>query len=136
MAVKNNLGLLVTPMSIVTVNCLPGNLPNEFIVDISKLDNVGDSIFLKDINLGEGVNLVGTHAKEQILASIASPQKAVEEEVAATPAEGETAAAEGDAAAGSAEGAAGAAKDADKGEKKDASKKDASKKDAGKKDKK
>ncbi len=101
MAVKNNLGLLVTPMSSVAVSCLPENLPNELVVDISKLDNVGDSIFLKDLKIGEGVTLVGAHAKDFIVAAIASPQKSVEEEeAAAAPAAVEGEAAEGEAAEG------------------------------------
>lgn len=99
LAIKNNLGLLVTPVSTVEVTCLPGNIPSELVVDISKLDNVGDNIFLKDIDLGEGVELVGTHAKEIVVASIAAPQKTIEEETpvaAATEvaAEGEAAPAE------------------------------------------
>jgi len=96
LAIKNNLGLLVTPVSTVEITCLPGNIPSELVVDISKLDNVGDNIFLKDIELGEGVELVGTHAKEIVIASIAAPQKTIEEE---TPAAATTeAAAEGEVA--------------------------------------
>lgn len=96
LAIKNNLGLLVTPVSTVEVTCLPGNIPSELVVDISKLDNVGDNIFLKDIELGEGVELVGTHAKEIVIASIAAPQKTIEEE---TPVAAATeVAAEGEAA--------------------------------------
>ncbi|HOY46147.1 MAG TPA: 50S ribosomal protein L25 [Candidatus Dojkabacteria bacterium] len=96
LAIKNNLGLLVTPVSTVEITCLPGKIPSELVVDISKLDNVGDNIFLKDIDLGEGVELVGTHAKDIVIASIAAPQKTIEEE---TPAAATTeAAAEGEAA--------------------------------------
>lgn len=96
LAVKNNLGLLVTPVSTVEITCLPGKIPSELVVDISKLDNVGDNIFLKDIDLGEGVELVGAHAKDIVIASIAAPQKTIEEE---TPAAATTeAAAEGEAA--------------------------------------
>jgi len=96
LAIKNNLGLLVTPVSTVEITCLPGKIPSELVVDISKLDNVGDNIFLKDIDLGEGVELVGAHAKDIVIASIAAPQKTIEEE---TPAAATTeAAAEGEAA--------------------------------------
>jgi len=81
MAIKNNLGLLVTPLSAVTVHCLPGNLPQELVISISKLDNVGDSIFLKDIVLPEGVDVASSVSKDSIVASIVTPQKAIEEEV-------------------------------------------------------
>jgi large subunit ribosomal protein L25 len=82
-AVKNNLGLLITPLSSVTVHCLPGNLPQELVVDISKLDNVGDSIFLKEMILPEGVEVAASQSKDSIVASIVTPQKAIEEEVKA-----------------------------------------------------
>lgn len=99
MAIKNNLGLLVTPLSAVTVHCLPENLPQELVVDISKLDNVGDSIFLKDMVFPEGVEVVASLSKDSIVAAIVTPQKAIEEEVAATTtvegAEGVEGAAEG-----------------------------------------
>lgn len=124
LAVKNNLGLLVTPMSVIPVRCLPDDIPLEVLIDVNKLDNVGDSIFLKDIKLPAGVIPVGAHIMEQMVASIASPQKTVEEEAAeAAPAEGEAAAegevaAEGEAGAAPAEGAddkAAPAKGDDKG---------------------
>jgi large subunit ribosomal protein L25 len=98
LAIKNNLGLLVTPVSTVEVTCLPGNIPSELVVDISKLDNVGDNIFLKDIDLGEGVELVGAHAKDLVIASIAAPQKTIEEETPTAAATDEAAPAEGEAA--------------------------------------
>jgi large subunit ribosomal protein L25 len=111
MAIKNNLGLLVTPLSIVTVHCLPENLPQELVVDISKLDNVGDSIFLKDMVLPEGVETASSLSKDSIVASIVTPQKAIEEEVkvetAEEGAEGAVAGAEGATESG-AEGVAGA----------------------------
>jgi large subunit ribosomal protein L25 len=109
MAIKNNLGLLVTPLSAVTVHCLPGNLPQELVVDISKLDNVGDSIFLKDMVFPEGVEVAASLSKDSIVAAIVTPQKAIEEEVVATTtvegAEGTEGAVEG--AVEGAEGAAG-----------------------------
>jgi large subunit ribosomal protein L25 len=101
MAIKNNLGLLVTPLSQITVHCLPGNLPNELVVDISKFDNVGDSICIKDMVFPEGVEVISSISKESIVAAIITPQKASEEEVKT----GETAV-EGEAGAEAAEGEA------------------------------
>jgi len=102
MAIKNNLGLLVTPLSAVTVNCLPGDLPSELVVSISKLDNVGDQIFLRDLVLPTGVEVAASQSKDSIIAAIVTPQKAIEEDVkTATTAE---AGAEGEAVEG-AEGA-------------------------------
>lgn len=79
MAVKNNLGLLVTSLDNLSIACLPGDLPNEIIIDISKLDNVGDSIFVKDLALPKGVTLSGV-SKDAIIVTIASPQKSTDED--------------------------------------------------------
>ena len=96
MAVKNNLGLLVISMDSVNVTCLPEKLTNEIVISIDKLDNVGDSIFLKELPLPEGVTTFG-YNRDMVVAAISSPQKAAEEDVktAAAGTEGE-AAAEGD----------------------------------------
>lgn len=107
LAVKNNLGLLVTAITNVMVSCLPDKLPKEIVVDINKLDNVGDAIFLKDLNLPAGVNLI-SHAKEAVVASIASPQKSIEEETPVTEAVEGAEAAEGAAVEGEGEAEAGA----------------------------
>lgn len=96
MAVKNNLGILVTSVSQVEVKCLPNLIPEGIVVDINGLDNVGDKVFVKDIKLPEGVELVGIHSKDLVLAAISAPQKAIEEETV-KPAEGDAAAAEGEA---------------------------------------
>ncbi len=50
-------GIIEQQMHEVEIECLPKDLPTEFIVDISNLD-VGDSCFAKDLVLPEGVSLV------------------------------------------------------------------------------
>ncbi|MBW7953756.1 50S ribosomal protein L25 [Candidatus Dojkabacteria bacterium] len=92
-AVKNNLGLLVNQVDELTVYCLPDDLPSEFVVDISKLEQVGDSIHAKDIELPKGVELDAADLESSVIAYIAAPQKTLEEE--ATETEGEVAEGEG-----------------------------------------
>lgn len=92
LAVKNNLGLMIASLTNLGISCLPENLPNEIVVDISKLDNVGDSIFVKDLPLAEGVSLVGV-SKDAVVATIASPQKSIEEETPKAAVESDAAAA-------------------------------------------
>lgn len=81
MAVKNNLGFLVTPVSEISVRCLPKDIPSKYDVDISVLENVGDSILLKDIDLGQGVNLAPGLDLYIVIATIVPPQKEVRTEV-------------------------------------------------------
>jgi large subunit ribosomal protein L25 len=90
MAVKNNLGLLVNPISIVSVHCLPDDLPTEVVVDISGFNELGDSVTLGDLKFPEGVALASGQSADNIVAAIVTPQKAIEEEVKeVTPEEGE-----------------------------------------------
>lgn len=88
MAVKNNLGLLVTSLDKLSINCLPADLPSEVVVDVSKLDNVGDSIFVRDLKLSDAITLSGV-SKDAIIITIALPQKSIEEETPKVAAEGE-----------------------------------------------
>jgi len=100
MAVKNNLGLLVTPLSKVHLSCLPADLPGEIEIDISVLNNVGDTITLNKIKLPEGAEVGHGTPKDAVLAYISAPQKIEEEAVVATTdaASAAPTAAEGDAA--------------------------------------
>jgi large subunit ribosomal protein L25 len=52
--VKNFGGLLEQSLRTLTIECLPRDLPDRIIVDISAL-NIGDSIHVRDIHLPSGV---------------------------------------------------------------------------------
>jgi len=78
-AVKNNVGLLVEPVSALPIHCLPKDLPSEIIIDVSNLNEIGDSVTLKSIKLPEGVE-VRSAEDNTILAYIAAPQKTLKEE--------------------------------------------------------
>ncbi len=63
--------------------CLPTKIPKNIAVDISQL-KIGDSIFVKDLKLPEGVRT--KHSPEAIVFSVAAPMKEVTpEEAAAQP---------------------------------------------------
>lgn len=109
LAVKNNLGILVSPISTVLVKCLPANLPSHLEINISKLDRVGDSIQISDIKLPEGVELDSDESAESVVAYISAPQKSiVEEEAEAAAAAAAAAEAAGVVPAEGEEGAEGA----------------------------
>lgn len=86
-AVKNNLGLMVHPMTSVAVTCLPGDLPASLEISIDELKEIGDSISAGDIKLPEGVVLDNDVAPDAPIAYIAAPQKTIEEEEPETEAE-------------------------------------------------
>jgi large subunit ribosomal protein L25 len=97
-AVKNNLGLLETPLNELKIKCLPGDLPAAIEINVEGLANVGDAITLKDLGLSEKIEVLGDHGEDTKIVVVLAPQKMeiVEEEpVAEEAAEG----AEGEAAA-------------------------------------
>jgi large subunit ribosomal protein L25 len=69
-------GILNTNHSSVTVEALPGDLPESIDVDISALD-IGDTLSLGDVVLPKAVTLVGD--PEELLASVMAPKVEVEE---------------------------------------------------------
>ncbi|MBP9758953.1 50S ribosomal protein L25 [Candidatus Dojkabacteria bacterium] len=81
-AVKNNIGLLVNPFDSLRIMCLPGDIPEQFVVDINKLDNIGDSIHISDIELPENVKWESSVDDRAAVVYIAAPQKTIEEEEA------------------------------------------------------
>ncbi len=102
-AVKQNLGFLVTSMDTVAVHCYPKDLPDNFEIDLSTLENVGDSVQVATITLPAEVEFDASVDVNAALVYIAAAQKVEEEPVAAeaelnedgtpkVPAEGEAAA--------------------------------------------
>ena len=78
--VKNFGGLLEQSIRTVGIRCLPQNLPEIIIVDVSAL-KIGDSIHVRDLVLPEGVQT--TDADELTVFIVAEPTVASEAPVAA-----------------------------------------------------
>ncbi len=74
---------IIKVLSEIEVETLPGNMPHEFVVDISSLDDLGKSIHVKDIKIPKGVELL--LAPDSVIATVG--EKTAEEEVAPAPAE-------------------------------------------------
>jgi len=81
--VKNEGGVIDFIQREVLAECLPGNIPEYFEVDISAL-HIGQNVAVKDLEIGEDVKLL--EDLEGIVAVVSAPR--VEEEVA-EPEEGE-----------------------------------------------
>jgi len=80
--VKNFGGLLEQSLRTLSIECLPRDLPDKLVVDVSGL-NIGDAIHVRDIQLPNGVS---TKVQPDLTAfSVLAP--AVEEEPAAVAAE-------------------------------------------------
>ena len=70
-AVKDNGGIFVRNVNELEVEALPQDLPHEISIDISSLEKFGDQVLLKEINLGEKVQLHGN--PDEIIAVVQEP---------------------------------------------------------------
>jgi large subunit ribosomal protein L25 len=77
--VKAGDGVLVTGVEEIEVECLPKYLPERIIIDISILKEIGDGIYIKDLNLGEEVDIL-TDEEEMLVLVTAPTAEPVEEE--------------------------------------------------------
>jgi large subunit ribosomal protein L25 len=77
-AIKDFNGVLMTGMDEIEVECLPKDLPERIVVDVSKLVKIGDGIYVHDLAIPEGVKVL--EDPETMVALITS--QAAEEEVA------------------------------------------------------
>lgn len=85
-------GILELPLHEVEVECLPKDLPEQIVVDISDL-KVNQSIHVRDLALGENVRLLSSSDQVVALVKFAkteSAESATEEVVATAPAEAAT----------------------------------------------
>ncbi len=82
--VKNFGGLLEQSIRGLTIECLPKDLPDKIMVDVSAL-NIGDSIHVRDLTLPEGVR-TRIHLELTVFSVVAPTVE--EEPVAAVAAEG------------------------------------------------
>jgi len=80
-AVKNHGGIVVEHMDQLEIECLPTDLIQKIEIDLSKLENLGDAIYVKDIVLPKGVE--AKDEAEAIVVHVVEPKKVVEEAPAA-----------------------------------------------------
>ena len=86
-AVESRLGLLNTGSTTLTIETLPSKLLSQVEVDLSTLVNIGDSIYVHDLNLGPDAAIIND--PDDLIVRVNPIVTAVEEEVEAeaTPAE-------------------------------------------------
>jgi len=79
-AVKDFNGVVVSNINDIEVEALPGDLPEHIMVDISGLAAIGDSLHVKDLKLGKGVEIFAD--PEEVVVVIAGTKEEVEPEAA------------------------------------------------------
>jgi large subunit ribosomal protein L25 len=71
-------GVLNKTVTEVEVEALPGALPNEIIVDVSKLEDFNSVLHVSDLEVGEGVTIVTD--PELTIATVSAPRAEEEAE--------------------------------------------------------
>jgi large subunit ribosomal protein L25 len=95
-SVKSGDGDILQPMHSIRVECLPSDIPEQFVVDITPLAEIDAELRVSDLKVPQGVTILDD--PEQLVVKIVPKRELkIEEEVpaaeAAVPAEGEAAAA-------------------------------------------
>jgi large subunit ribosomal protein L25 len=83
-AVKNYDGIIVSGLEELEVECLPGDLIDQIVVDISVLKEIGDTIYVRDIILPPQIEVLTDSSELVVVVTAPSiePEEVVEEEVA------------------------------------------------------
>tara|TARA_B110000438_G_C15659320_1_gene583150 strand:+ start:294 stop:953 length:660 start_codon:yes stop_codon:yes gene_type:complete len=79
-------GVIQTLSNQISIECVPENIPNEIRIDISDL-NIGDTLFVKDLPVEEGVTVLSN--PESTTISVLAPRIVTEEVEAEEGEEGE-----------------------------------------------
>lgn len=85
-AIKNLGGTLIKNLTEVEVKALPTNIPHEIIVNVDSLETAGSEIFVKDLNIPEGVEVLKDPEEVVVLVAAAvrveeELEKAIEENI-------------------------------------------------------
>ncbi len=81
-AVDQGEGILMQILNEVEVEALPADLPEKFIIDISKLGSVGDTVTINNLKTDDKVKI--NAEKGQVVAKITAQQEEIEEAVVET----------------------------------------------------
>ncbi len=79
-AVHSGEAILITRANVIEVECLPGNIPHELVLDLSNLVEVGDFLTVADLQVPENVEVLAD--PEEVLVRTEYATKATEEEEA------------------------------------------------------
>ncbi|HMD88177.1 MAG TPA: 50S ribosomal protein L25 [Anaerolineaceae bacterium] len=78
-AVKDFNGVVVTGVNELEVECLPQDLPERIIVDISNLNKIGDGLYIRDIKLSDKISILEDQDEMVVLITAPAAEEVVEE---------------------------------------------------------
>lgn len=74
--------IIINGLEELEVECLPSDLPERILVDISTLENIGDGIYVRDIKVSDKVEILDDKDEMIVLATSTYEEEEVEEEIA------------------------------------------------------
>jgi len=83
-AIKDFNGVVVTNVNQVEVECLPADLPERIVVDVSGLAKIGDSIYVRDLKVSDKVTILENPDETVVIITAQAAEEVVEEVVVAT----------------------------------------------------
>jgi large subunit ribosomal protein L25 len=81
--VKAFSAVIVTVLNELEIECMPQDLPERVVIDISGLTEVGAAIHVRDVVISDRVKILGDPAETIVVASATREEKAVAEEAPA-----------------------------------------------------
>ena len=72
-------GLLVTVQEQLEVECFPTDLPEKIVVDISSLEDIGDSLYVRDLDIPPNIDIL-TGLDEVVIVVTLPAEEIIEEE--------------------------------------------------------
>lgn len=80
-AVKEFNAILVTGLTELEVECLPSDLPERFVVDVSGIAEIGDGVYVKDVPAPSNVEILDDPEEVIVVATAMAAEEVEEEEV-------------------------------------------------------
>jgi large subunit ribosomal protein L25 len=87
-AIKEFNAVLVNGLNELEVECLPGDLPEKFVVDLSVLTELSSGVYVRDVTAPDDVTIL-SDPEEMIVVATAAKEEAIEEEEVEVEAEAE-----------------------------------------------
>lgn len=78
-AVKDYNGVVVHELDEVEVEALPQDLPEKFVVDISGLTKIGDAVYVRDLSIPSGIEILNEPDEVVVIVTGAAPEISEEE---------------------------------------------------------
>ena len=77
-AVEDFGGIITTGVSVIDLEALPGDIPQNFIADISGIESIGNSVAVRDLEITDGIEIFNDPS--DMIAIAVAPSMADEEE--------------------------------------------------------